>query len=72
MHIQKDVPLNALCWFLCPVSAALASTLRMDLIFNSHTPSVGFRIQDFGFGIEELWFRVEGSACKVHDLGCRV
>ena len=36
LHIQKDVLPYALCWLLCPVSAALASILRMDSISTSY------------------------------------
>jgi hypothetical protein len=32
LHIQKDVLPYALCKVLCPVSAALASIVRMDSI----------------------------------------
>ena len=34
-HIQKDVLPYALCEFLCPMSTALASIYRMDLISAS-------------------------------------
>ena len=36
LHIQKNVLPYALCWLLCPVSAALASFFRMDLISTSY------------------------------------
>ena len=36
VHLQKDVLPNALCYLLCPVSAALASISRMDSISTSY------------------------------------
>ena len=36
LHTQKDVLPYALCQLLCPVSAALASIFRMDLISTSY------------------------------------
>ena len=36
LHIQKDVLPYALCWLLCPVSAAFASIFRMDSISTSY------------------------------------
>ena len=36
LHIQKNVLPYALCWLLCPVSAALASFSRMDSIATSY------------------------------------
>ena len=37
LHIQKDVLPYALCYLLCPASAALASIFRTDLISTSYT-----------------------------------
>ena len=37
LHIQKDVLPYALCYLLCPVSAALASIFRMDSIITSYS-----------------------------------
>ena len=36
LHIQKDVLPYALCWFLWPMSAALASIFRMDSTSTSY------------------------------------
>ena len=35
LHVPQDVLPYALCWLLCPVSAALASIFRMDSISTS-------------------------------------
>ena len=35
LHIQEDVLPYALCYSLCPVSAALASIFQMDSISTS-------------------------------------
>ena len=45
LHIQKDVLPYALCYLLCPVSAALASIFRIDSISTSyHMPSKGAEV----------------------------
>ena len=41
--VQKDVLPCALCWLLCPVSAALASILRMDSISTSYNGESDFQ-----------------------------
>ena len=37
LHVKEDVLPNALCLLLCPVSAALASICKIDLIYTSYT-----------------------------------
>ena len=37
LNTEKDVLPCALCWSLCPVSAALASIFRMDSLSNACT-----------------------------------
>ena len=49
LHIQKDVLPYALCLLLCPVSAALASMFRMDLVSTSYPQWID------GFECPGLW-----------------
>ena len=50
-HVQKDVLPYALCSLLFPLSAALASIVRMDSISTSYTLGGRFRFRGLGFRV---------------------
>ena len=65
LHIQKDELPYALCYLLCPVSAALAHIFRLDSISTSCQASIqGSEVQGSGFRPEaslvSLGSQIEG------------